>query len=165
MCFNKRILYNTLHLEPKIATRPIRVLKIGYAIHNKEGLEIIGFVSPEFYKYYTINKVYTQPINPKVFTFTYPCKKRDFHYIEINRGFHSYRFLRENPFMKKEYWEKCMGDLPNKNCRIIGIFEIPVGSIYYSTEELFVSDSIKFIKGIETFEEWAKEDFKPELIL
>lgn len=163
MCFNKRILYNTLYLEPKIATRPIRVLKIGYAVHDKNGLEIISFVSPVFYKGYTLNKIYTQPINPKLFTYHY--KKIKWHYIEIDRGFHSYRFLREDPFMKKDYWEKCMGDLPSKSCRIIGIFEIPIGSIYYSINELFVSDSIKFIKGIETFEEWVKEDFKPEKIL
>lgn len=141
MCFMKLIPKGSLHREPRIATRPIRVLKVGYLRDDN------CFESKVYPKIYKPNKVYKEaPLKPY---------KALIHkgYLEIYRGFHSYREL-AHTYVTYFFCHYA-----------IGIFEIPQGAIYYSDGDCFVSDSIKLIKVITSKKEWENENFKPELIL
>lgn len=121
-----------------------------------------GFVSVIYPKLYIPGHIETQccSITPVI---RHSYLEED--YIQIERGFHSYRSIPENYLNEKvdisqeENWNFYI------NPHSIGIFEIPTGSIYYSDENLFVSDAIKLIEIITSAQEWKKADFKPELIL
>lgn len=159
MCFVKKICKGLPHLEAKIATRPIKVLKVG---------KVGRVVSNEF-----IKKGFISVIYPKLYipghTETQCCsiipllRQNDplgVCRMLIERGFHSYRYLPGNIDISNEVeWEAFIYPY------VVGIFEIPTGSIYYSDENLFVSDAIKLVEVITSVEEWKKANFKPEKIL
>lgn len=155
MCFIKPIYENSPHLETRIATRPIKVLKIGSILSNEwvKG----GFISIVYPKIYIPGHIETLCCSIT------PIIRRSYleqNYIQIERGFHSYRYLPGNIDISKEVeWKQYIYPYS------IGIFEIPTGSIYYSDDNHFVSDAIKLIEVITSPEEWEKANFKPELIL
>ena len=156
MCFVKKICKGLHHLEARIATRPIRVLKVGRMLSDEFTKR--GFISVVYPKLYIPGHIETQccPITPTV------SLKR---YLQIERGFHSYRSIHGNylnervDISQEENWDFYI------NPHSIGIFEIPTGSIYYSNGNLFVSDAIKLIEVITSAQEWKKANFKPEFIL
>lgn len=147
MCFVKPIIPGFRHLEARIATRPIRVLKAGTKIGD-------NFESRVYPKLYEKGVLYKDiPIKAELSISS--------EHVVIERGFHSYRYIlcEDLDLKSKSNWSYYI--YPHS----IGIFEIPQGAIYYSYYNLFVSDSIKLIKVIDSAEEWAEEKFKPEIIL
>lgn len=141
-----------MHLQAKIATRPIRVLKVGKPIDD--GFIRGGFMSITYPKLYLPNVVCKQrPLEPYIdgVYFKYSC------YLNIERGFHSYRHT-------SGYAEIAAMNL-GKSQYCIGIFEIPTGSTYYYDNGYYVSDAIKLLKAVNTKKEWEKINFRPEQIL
>ena len=158
MCLILKILKNTLHLQQKIATRPIRVLKIGF--YNSK---LDCFVSSVFQKYYQKDKQYSLQL-PKPTVAGTPNKK--YRELYIQTGFHSYRWLPEYCLGKMAAYGWISKENDCTFPEIIAIFEIPKGAIYYSDgENHYVSDSIIFRKAIFNMKEWEEENFKPEIIL
>lgn len=163
MCLLQTIIKNTFHLQQKVATRPIKVLKIGYFSYENN-----WFVSPIFPRNYKRGIQYNQHL-PR----PYVGKVIDTHFysnlenVHIEIGFHSYRDLPELDKRKIEKWGWLIPGKDNKILKdVIAIFEIPTGSIYYSDgENHYVSDSIILRKVIFDLEEWKAENFQPELIL
>lgn len=156
MCFSKLIRKGALHLEPKVATRPIKVIKIGSKFYRIGSIcEKISdknrFASYAFPRLYNKDELCTQKLEPELFY--------NGHIVKIHKGFHSYRFL---PYRitSRTKWNTYIG----RN-GTIGIFEIPAGAIYYSDNVYFVSDSIILRKVINSYKEWRGIDFKPEFIL
>ena len=159
MCFIQIILKGSAHLQAKVATRPIRVLKVGRKVPIKPQ-SLVGFESILFPIVYIPGKIYTQkpPVYNKEFHLS---GKYEYERISIEKGFHSYRNLLASitNLSIQESWEHYVYPYS------IGLFEIPKGAIYYSDCGLFVSDSIKLIKVIDSAKEWIEANFKPELIL
>ena len=162
MCFVKKICKGLPHLEAKIATRPIRVLKVGHMLSDEFTKR--GFLSVVYPCLYIPGHIKTQYCSIR------PLLRQNDHlgvcYMLIERGFHSYRSIYANylnsdsvDLLQEKNWNQYI------NPHSIGIFEIPTGSIYYSEGNLFVSDAIKLIEVITSAQEWKKANFKPELIL
>ena len=70
MCFSKLIRKGALHLEPKVATRPIKVIKIGSKFYRIGSIcEKISdkntFASDIFPRLYIKNELCTQKLEPE----------------------------------------------------------------------------------------------------
>ena len=152
MCLILKILKNTLHLQQKIATRPIRVLKIGF--YNSK---LDCFVSSVFQKYYQKDKQYSLQF-PK--PHANDIDNTVYQEIYIQVGFHSYKWLPEYYLGKMAAYGWISKGNDNIFPETIAIFEIPKGAIYYSDgENHCVSDSIIFRKAIFNIKEWRAENF------
>lgn len=163
MCLLQTIQKNTFHLQPKVATRPIKVIKIGYFSYTNN-----CFVSKIYPKEYKRGEKYSfilpKPYIGKVMDALSYLNCENVH-IEI--GFHSYRDLPTMEKCKMGMWGWLTTNQNNNVlANIIAIFEIPTGAIYYSDgENHYVSDSIIFRKAIFSPKEWEAENFKPEKVL
>lgn len=160
MCLLQTIQKNTFHLQQKVATRPIKVLKIGYFSYENN-----WFVSPVFPRNYKRGIQYNQHLPRPYVAKVFEAPDMENVYTEI--GFHSYRFLPSLTQYRLANWGWITADKDNKILAdVIAIFEIPTGSIYYSDgENHYVSDSIIFRKAIFNLEEWEAENFQPEKVL
>ena len=90
MCFIKQIYKSSHHLEARIATRPIRVLKVGRMLSDEFTKR--GFLSIAYPKLYRPGQIETQchPIIPEIEEINYNSK---YYLLIVERGFHSYRSI------------------------------------------------------------------------
>ena len=163
MCLLQTIIKNTFHLQQKVATRPIKVIKIGYFSYKNN-----CFVSQIYPKEYKRGEKYSLLLpKPYIGSIIDDPSYLNCENAHIEVGFHSYRDL---PIIEKFKigtwgWLTTNKD-SNVLADVVAIFEIPTGAIYYSDgENHYVSDSIILRKVIFDLEEWKAENFEPEKVL
>lgn len=150
MCFLKTIQKNTLHLEARVATRPIRVIKIG--LFDPIIGAFVSEIMSHIYEVDTLN--YIKRIPEPYVPYVIDTDKQN---IYLEYGYHSYKQLPDRYITLLQIKE---------TQRTIGIFEIPTGSIYYyDGNEEVVSDAIVLRKLIYDLNQWKEENFQPENIL
>ena len=159
MCLLQTIIKNTLHLQPRVATRPIKVLKVGYFSNVTN-----CFVSSLYPKQYERDIQYKQSLPQPYVGEVKNHPNLQNAYIEV--GFHSYRYLPEH----YQYRMDILGWLSDNSgpimVDVIAVFEIPKGAIYYTdNDNHYVSDSIIFRKALFNPKEWETENFQPEKVL
>lgn len=163
MCLLQTIIKNTFHLQQKVATRPIKVLKIGYFCY-KDNCFVSQIYAKEYRRGYKYSLHLPKPFLGRVLGD--PPIYLDYENAYIERGFHSYRELPKTAKDRIKDWGWLTKDIDTMLPDVIAVFEIPTGSIYYSDgENHYVSDSIILRKVIFDLEEWEAENFQPEKVL